>query len=71
MTHPDIIEALASAHRNDMLRATARPRGVVVRRGGWRRRERVAAWLRAQLRAQLHRALRPATGSHECAAVTR
>jgi len=43
---PDIAQALAIEHREDLLRAACRwDRGRVVRRGGWRRRDRLWAWL--------------------------
>ncbi len=49
MTHPIIVEALAAARRDDMLRAAAgrsRPDRVVRTRA----RRRLRAWLGAQLR---------------------
>jgi hypothetical protein len=49
MTHPDITQAVAAAHRADLLRAAARKTPYVVREEGRRRRARLASWLKAQL----------------------
>jgi hypothetical protein len=49
MTHPIVLEALADARRNDLLRAAARTRGVVPAGEQRRRRVRLASWLKAQL----------------------
>ena len=57
MTHPVILEAVASARVDDLLRAANRRRGRVVRGEEHRRRHRFAAWLGAQL----HR--KPVAGS--------
>lgn len=48
MTHPDIAQALATAHREDLLRAAATRTGVVVTRNRRRERGRLVAWLDAQ-----------------------
>jgi hypothetical protein len=49
MTHPDIAQALATAHREDLLRAASSRTGVVVIRKRSRERGRLVAWLDAQL----------------------
>ena len=49
MTHPDIAQAVAEAHRADLLRAAGRKTTTVVRREGQRRRARLSSWLKAQL----------------------
>jgi hypothetical protein len=49
MTHPIVLEALADAHRNDLVRAADRNHGVVVPRAARRRRFRLASWIKAQL----------------------
>jgi hypothetical protein len=56
MTHPIVLEALADAHRSDLVRAANRNHGVVAPRAARRRRIRLATWLKAQL----HRPSRPA-----------
>ena len=48
MTHPIVLEAVAKAHRDDLLRAAARS-GSVATREQRRRRIRLASWLKAQL----------------------
>jgi len=48
MIHPDIAQALAEAHRADLLRAAAGRTGVVVTRNRSRERGRLVAWLDAQ-----------------------
>ena len=49
MTHPIVLEAVANARRDDMLRAAARNRGAVLAGEQRRRRIRLASWLKAQL----------------------
>jgi hypothetical protein len=49
MTHPDITQAVAAAHRDDLLRLAQRRTSAVVHREGQRRRARLAAWLKGQL----------------------
>jgi hypothetical protein len=53
MTHPDIAQALANAHRDDLLRAAASWRRSQVAHTstlGLPRSQRLAAWLKGQLR---------------------
>ncbi len=60
MTHPDIAMAVANAHRDDLLRAAESwRRGHAVTRVDRSGRDRVAAWLKAQLRRR-PTAVRPA-----------
>lgn len=73
MTQIDIASALAAAHREELLRLAARDR-VVVTRSRRRRtprerqqRNRLAAWLDAQLFGRRRTQPAPST----CAAVTR
>jgi hypothetical protein len=50
MTHPIMLEALAGARQADMRRRADRGCGVVLERESRRRRARLAAWLKGQLR---------------------
>jgi hypothetical protein len=68
MTYPDIAQAVAEAHRDDMLRAASGRTGTVVTRNRRRDRRRLVAWLDAQ-RLRRRSVAGPRTAS--CVAVPR
>ena len=68
MTHPDIAQALAAAHREDLLRAGSTRTSVVVTRNRSRERGRLVAWLDAQ---RLRRRQAAAVSTTACVAGSR
>ncbi|HEU5033469.1 MAG TPA: hypothetical protein VFT62_01795 [Mycobacteriales bacterium] len=67
MTHPDILQALAAAHRDDLLRMAQRPSRRVVRPHDGALRRRLRAWLDHQL----HRPMPSGAATRGCVAAGR
>ena len=65
MSYPDIAQALAAAHRADLLRAADGHSGTVMTRKARRQRKRLVAWLDGQ---RLGHRRAPVAGTAACVA---